>query len=48
MFPAMLTPEVQNAIAPYREKIPALKLAGAGGGGYLVLFSENLYRMRLG
>jgi len=41
MFPAMLTPEVQNAIALYREKVPAWKLAGAGGGGYLVLFSEE-------
>jgi len=41
MFPAMLPPEVQKAVEPYKEKAPALKLAGAGGGGYLVLFSEN-------
>jgi len=41
MFPAMLTPEVQTAAAPYVEKAAAWKLAGAGGGGYLVLFSEQ-------
>jgi len=41
MFPAMITPEVKNAIEPYKEKVPAMKLAGAGGGGYLVLFSDN-------
>jgi cytidyltransferase-like protein len=41
MFPAMLPSEVRNAIEPYREKALAWKLAGAGGGGYLVLFSEN-------
>jgi galactokinase/mevalonate kinase-like predicted kinase len=41
MFPAMLPPEVQNAIEPYKEKASAWKLAGAGGGGYLALFSEK-------
>jgi len=41
MFPAMFPPEVQKAVEPYREKASAWKLAGAGGGGYLVLFSEN-------
>ena len=41
MFPAMLPPDVQNAMEPYKEKALAWKLAGAGGGGYLVLFSET-------
>jgi len=41
MFPAMLTPEVQNAIESYKENALAWKLAGAGGGGYLALFSEQ-------
>jgi glycerol-3-phosphate cytidylyltransferase-like family protein len=41
MFPAMLPPEVQSAIEPYKEKALAWKLAGAGGGGYLALFSEK-------
>ena len=41
MFPAMLPPEVQNAIEPYQEKAAAWKLAGAGGGGYLALISEE-------
>jgi len=41
MFPAMFPKEVQKAIEPYTENIPAWKLAGAGGGGYLVLFSDK-------
>ena len=41
MFPAMYPQEVQNAVEPYKEKALAWKLAGAGGGGYLVLFSEE-------
>jgi galactokinase/mevalonate kinase-like predicted kinase len=41
MFPAMFPIEVQEAIEPYIEKVLAWKLAGAGGGGYLALFSEK-------
>jgi len=41
MFPAMYPPEVKKAVKPYIENIPAFKLAGAGGGGYLALFSEE-------
>jgi glycerol-3-phosphate cytidylyltransferase-like family protein len=41
MFPAMLPDEVERAVEPYKEKASALKLAGAGGGGYLVLFSDK-------
>ena len=41
MFPAMYPQEVKNAVEPYTEKLLAWKLAGAGGGGYLVLFSDE-------
>jgi galactokinase/mevalonate kinase-like predicted kinase len=41
MFPAMYPQDVQNAVKPYTENVLAWKLAGAGGGGYLVLFSEE-------
>jgi cytidyltransferase-like protein len=41
MFPAMFPPEVERAVEPYKEKALAWKLAGAGGGGYLVLISET-------
>lgn len=41
MFPAMTPPDVQEAIANYKDKASAWKLAGAGGGGYLILFSEK-------
>ncbi len=41
MFPKMLPEEVKEAIEIYKDKASAWKLAGAGGGGYLVLISEN-------
>jgi hypothetical protein len=41
MFPAMFPPEVQRAVEPYKEHALAWKLAGAGGGGYLALFSDK-------
>jgi cytidyltransferase-like protein len=41
MFPAMTPPEVKTAIESYKNKALAWKLAGAGGGGYLALISEN-------
>jgi len=41
MFPAMYPPDVQKAVESCKEDVPAWKLAGAGGGGYLVLFSEK-------
>jgi hypothetical protein len=41
MFPAMLNPEIQKVIDQYCDKALAWKLAGAGGGGYLILLSEN-------
>ncbi|MDL2223019.1 adenylyltransferase/cytidyltransferase family protein [Bacteroidales bacterium OttesenSCG-928-M11] len=41
MFPAMVPTEVKSAIDEYKDKALAWKLAGAGGGGYLVLLSEQ-------
>ncbi|MBK3515710.1 adenylyltransferase/cytidyltransferase family protein [Carboxylicivirga marina] len=41
MFPAMVDDEVNAAIDKYKNDALAWKLAGAGGGGYLILVSEN-------
>ncbi len=41
MFPAMINPEVQRAIDEYKDGAIGWKLAGAGGGGYLILVSEQ-------
>lgn len=41
MFPAMVPSEVKDAIAKYKDKALAWKLAGAGGGGYLALISDK-------
>jgi cytidyltransferase-like protein len=41
MFPSMLPEEVKQAIETYKDKALAWKLAGAGGGGYLALISEQ-------
>lgn len=41
MFPAMMNPEIQKVIDQYKDKALAWKLAGAGGGGYLILISEK-------
>jgi len=41
MFPNMVTPVVEDAIANIPEGVLGYKLSGAGGGGYLVLFSED-------
>ncbi|NRD20689.1 adenylyltransferase/cytidyltransferase family protein [Winogradskyella eckloniae] len=40
MFPAMVNPKINTEIAKYKDKALAWKLAGAGGGGYLILVSE--------
>lgn len=41
MFPAMMNDRIQAVIDSYRETALAWKLAGAGGGGYLVLLAES-------
>ncbi|MGQ1909317.1 adenylyltransferase/cytidyltransferase family protein [Marinifilum sp. RC60d5] len=41
MFPHMLSNEIKEVIESYSHKAKAWKLAGAGGGGYLVLVSEE-------
>ncbi len=51
MFPAMVNPEVKKAIEKYSQQAKAWKLAGAGGGGYLILVSdtpiENAMRIKI-
>jgi cytidyltransferase-like protein len=41
MFPAMLTKEINGIIESYKNIASGWKLSGAGGGGYLVLFSDK-------
>jgi galactokinase/mevalonate kinase-like predicted kinase len=51
MFPLMKSSVVSETIKHYRNKALGWKLAGAGGGGYLVLVSEkpveNAIRIRI-
>ncbi|MGQ7870907.1 adenylyltransferase/cytidyltransferase family protein [Sunxiuqinia sp. sy24] len=41
MFPAMISEEINQVIESYKSQALAWKLAGAGGGGYLILLSEE-------
>jgi mevalonate kinase len=41
MFPAMINPEIEKVISQYKNKPLVWKLSGAGGGGYLILVSEQ-------
>lgn len=41
MFPAMVNDKINTEIAKFKDKALAWKLAGAGGGGYLILVSED-------
>ncbi len=41
MFPAMVNDRINREIEKYKDKALAWKLAGAGGGGYLILVSEK-------
>jgi hypothetical protein len=41
MFPNMLTHGVLEQIEQYKSKVFGWKLSGAGGGGYLIFFSEQ-------
>ena len=51
MFPAMLNAEIRKVIDQYAGKALAWKLSGAGGGGYLILISEeelkNSFRVKI-
>jgi hypothetical protein len=51
MFPKMMNPEIEKVISLYKDKASAWKLAGAGGGGYLILISEreipNSFRIKI-
>ena len=51
MFPLMKSKTVRDTIEMYKDKALGWKLAGAGGGGYLVLVSEepveNAIRIRI-
>jgi cytidyltransferase-like protein len=41
MFPAMLNPEIEKVIDSYKDQALAWKLAGAGGGGYMILVADQ-------
>ncbi len=41
MFPSMVNAEINKVIALYKKDALAWKLAGAGGGGYLILVAEK-------
>ena len=41
LFPAMINPEIEKVIESYKQEAMAWKLAGAGGGGYLILVAEK-------
>jgi cytidyltransferase-like protein len=51
MFPLMKNKTVRDTIDIYKDKASGWKLAGAGGGGYLVMVSEqpveNAFRIRI-
>lgn len=41
MFPNMLNDRIEQEIAKYKDQALAWKLAGAGGGGYLIMVSKE-------
>jgi cytidyltransferase-like protein len=51
MFPAMMNDKIKKVIGEYSHKALAWKLSGAGGGGYLILISEeelkNSFRVKI-
>jgi cytidyltransferase-like protein len=51
MFPKMMNHEIDKVIFKYRNRAVAWKLSGAGGGGYLIMISEepleNTFRIKI-
>jgi cytidyltransferase-like protein len=51
MFPGMMNQSIASIIKDYSSKASAWKLSGAGGGGYLILLSEeeipNAFRVKI-
>jgi cytidyltransferase-like protein len=51
MFPKMINAEILDVIEKYRNKALAWKLSGAGGGGYLIIISDqeipNSFRIKI-
>jgi galactokinase/mevalonate kinase-like predicted kinase len=41
MFPKMMNEKIAKVIDNHKDKVLSWKLAGAGGGGYLILISEE-------
>jgi galactokinase/mevalonate kinase-like predicted kinase len=41
MFPKMMDDKIAKVIDSHRDKAVSWKLSGAGGGGYLILVSEE-------
>lgn len=41
MFPLMVNADILQLIESYKNDVLGYKLSGAGGGGYLIFFSEN-------
>jgi cytidyltransferase-like protein len=41
MFPEMVTPDILKQIDAFKESVLGWKVSGAGGGGYLIFFSEQ-------
>jgi cytidyltransferase-like protein len=42
MFPNMVTPEILAQIEGFKSNVLGWKMSGAGGGGYLIFFSETV------